>query len=273
MDTNENSAISSITPVAMTAYISFSVIFFIVCLFNDWSVLQYLLMFLVFTFIIQFGINLWAAQKVCPDPTGKSNLDIGKSLSLTFVPWMFILVLVSFLLYVMPGWVRVFSNTIGLAVVRSVYGDLFKNHNDVTNGPANGTLNRPVNVTENVQVNVVIAPDDIDPKLLQDIYHDPSKLINEVEYLPDFAEWKAKIFDGYLSKLPYFKDTYFMNDNIPAKLFTGDGNEKVPNKDNHIYQLYKCVATKEKIGYFTWLFLSGAIFTLTSLSQIYESTC
>ena len=64
-----------------------------------------------------------------------------------------------------------------------------------------------------------------------------------------------------------------MKYNTPDKLFTGEGVEKVPNKENPIYQLYKCVATKEKIGYFIWLFLSGAIFTLTSLSQIYESNC
>jgi hypothetical protein len=54
---------------------------------------------------------------------------------------------------------------------------------------------------------------------------------------------------------------------------TGEPKKRPVNTSNNIYKLYKCVAIKEKIGYFTWLFLSGAIFTLTSLSQMYSSDC
>ena len=49
--------------------------------------------------------------------------------------------------------------------------------------------------------------------------------------------------------------------------------EQQPNPKHPIYQLYKRVATKEKIGYFTWLFVSGAIFVLISLSEMYQSEC
>jgi hypothetical protein len=68
-----------------------------------------------------------------------------------------------------------------------------------------------------------------------------------------------------------------VNDTIESKkLFippTDSDTAQTYNKNHPIYQLYKCVATKEKIGYFTWLFVSGAIFVLVSLSQMYQSDC
>jgi hypothetical protein len=251
---------TNITSVAITTYLSFSVIFFVVCVFNDWPVWQYLAMFLVFTFVIQLGINTWASGKLCSIDSNKNNINIGKSIGYTIVPWALILVLMSFILYIMPGWVRVFSNTLGLAVVRSVYYELFN------------LKSRPV---------AEDTPDAISPELINEIYHDPSKLINEIEYLSDFNEWKVRIFDAYLKNLPYFKENFNDADLFGLKGGSGEvqpSDEGVKkgmtvNTKSNIYQLYKCVATKEKIGYFTWLFLSGAIFTLTSLSQLYESDC
>jgi hypothetical protein len=147
------------------------------------------------------------------------------------------------------------------------------------------------------------------------IYHDPSNLINEIEYLPDFEEWTKRIFDTYLKSLPYFKNPMFFDEKTIYILKQNGGGDaagpaagpatgptdgpaagptdgaaagpteprstsdagakqgKTLNPKNNIYRLYKCIATKEKIGYFTWLFLSGAIFTLTSLSQMYSSDC
>jgi len=225
-------------------------------------------MFLVFTFIIQLSINIWASTKLCNQDAKKPDVNIGKAFGYTLIPWALILVLISFILYIMPGWVRIFSNTIGLAVVRSVYADLFEQKKPVTVNaePSNGTnsTTNPVN--------------SLSDDLLSKIYHDPSKLINEVEYMPDFKTWKETIFDGYLKNLPYFKEPYFeVNDTIESKrLFippTDSDTAQTYNKNHPIYQLYKCVATKEKIGYFTWLFVSGAIFVLVSLSQMYQADC
>jgi len=295
---------TNITSIAMAIYLSFSIIFFTSCLFYDWPVLHYLVLFLVFMFGIQLAINMWAMPKVCP--SSGNNADIGKSFGFTFVPWLLVLVAICSILYIMPGWVRVFSNTIGLAVAKSVYYELFTA--DMKDEPSPRAPTGPTvpiatakprpDLDKQGTNKIGGAPDEpatISPHLVNMIYHDPSNLINEIEYLPDFAEWKKRIFDTYLKSLPYFKNPVFFNekDLYILKQSGGDGagppgpGEPEPkstsdagakdgrtlNPKNNIYRLYKCIATKEKIGYFTWLFLSGAIFTLTSLSQLYESDC
>ena len=292
---------SNITQVAMTVYLSFSVIFFTICIFNDWPVWQYLVLFLVFAFMMQFSINMWASAKVCP--LGNSNnVSIEKSLGYTVVPWILILCIISFILYIMPGWVRVFSNTLGLAVAKSVYYELFTVENPQNPGAGkveSGKIEPPSysdakkmggSGTEKVpepNLPPVPAPQEvkISPDVISEIYHDPSKIINEIEYLPEFNDWYDKIFTKYLITLPYFNNPKFFN---PGDVYTMVGGEEPPanvpettgtpkkrpvNTTSNIYKLYKCVAIKEKIGYFTWLFLSGAIFTLTSLSQMYSSDC
>jgi len=301
---------SNITQVAMTVYLSFSVIFFTICIFNDWSILMYLSLFLVFSFLMQLSVNLWASAKVCPLGE-KQNVSIEKSLGYTVVPWFFILVVISFILHVMPGWVRVFSNTLGLAVAKSVYYDLFTvddpnkplppEKSDTTSqgegvkiekkygGEKTGAGDTPVNQSIPSIPSTPVPPNpdavQISPDVISEIYHDPSKIINEVEYLPDFNEWYDKIFIKYLKSLPYFNNPKFFNEADVYKAMTGGegadlpdapGKPKakpIPNPSSNIYKLYKCVAIKEKIGYFTWLFLSGAIFTLTSLTQMYSSDC
>lgn len=294
---------SNITQVAMTVYLSFSIIFFTVCIFYDWPIWQYLALFLVFAFIMQFSVNLWASAKVCPLGE-KQNVSIEKALGYTVLPWFFILVIISFILYIMPGWVRVFSNTLGLAVAKSVYYELFtvedpekaakspgmpKKTDDGSQGvriekKMGGAGDAPAPSTPNPDV-VQISPD-----VISEIYHDPSKIINEVEYLPEFDEWYDKIFIKYLKSLPYFNNPKFFNEADVYKSMTGGEGEagagadlpdtpgaekkkQQPNPTSNIHKLYKCVAIKEKIGYFTWLFLSGAIFTLTSLTQMYSSDC
>ena len=63
----------------------------------------------------------------------------------------------------MTGWVRVFSNTIGLAVAKNIYSDLFKLNQKKTN---------PTNPTE------------VDLGIVNSIYNDPSK-----DYLIDNTIW------------------------------------------------------------------------------------
>jgi len=215
-------------------------------------------------------MNMWASSKLCSQDSTKKEIDLGKSLGYTLIPWALILGLTSMLLYVMPGWVRVFSNTIGLAIVKSIYYDLFKVPQE---GPAavqtssEGQTSAPVlGGTNQAPIENKIPKD-----LLAEIYHDPSKLINEAEYLPDFFEWKKQVFDAYLKQLPYFDNSYFSEEGLTNGV-DDEGNPKIV-KTHSIYQLFKCVATKEKIGYFVWLFLTGAVFVLTSLSQMYESDC
>jgi len=260
----------NITSVSMTTYITFSIVFFVIGLFNNWSVVQYLIMFLLFTFVLQLTMNIWASGKLCTKDSKKKEVDLGKSLTYTLVPWVFILCLICAILYIMPGWVRVFSNTIGLAVVKSIYSDLFTLKEETSERRGTNNAVDGESVSSNNAVDVVESS--VPQELITQIYHDPSKLINEAEYIPDFEEWVNKELK-FLRTMPYFKNKEFdPQDGLYDANLDERGN-KIINKKHSAYQLYMCIATKEKIGYFIWLFLSGSIFVLTSLSQMYEADC
>jgi uncharacterized protein YozE (UPF0346 family) len=150
----------------------------------------------------------------------------------------------------MPGWVRVFSNTIGAAVAKSIYAKVFQ-------------LDKPKDAEDTTG-------------MLNEIYHDPSKLINEIGYVASISDFED-LYNKFLSDIEYFKNDAFKpipSDKKYQPLHTNEGkDDDTINKAHMLYQLYKCVAIKEKVGYFIWLFLTGMIYVLVSLSQIYESDC
>ena len=239
--------------ITMSSYISFCVLFFIICVVNDLSIKVYIIVFWICTFIIQFSMNLYASNSLCT----KSNP--GKAFGYTMMPWLFVLGIASVILYFMPGWVRVFSNTIGIAVAKSIYSELFKidpsKYNDNDNG---------------------------NNQLIQTIYNDPSKLINEVEYKPGFAIWVIEIYNKHLKSLTFFNDDKFKEKDESDLKYPTDPNDdtfnqvfekKSKEKNTDLYQLYKCIAVKEKVGYFVWLFLIGCISVMVSLDQVLNSDC
>ena len=160
MSDTVNELDKTIGSITMGAYISFSILFFIVCLFNDWDITIYIITFWLLSFGIQFSMNLSNTNKVC------GSYNSGTAFIYTLFPWCLILGLVSIILWLMPGWVRIFSNTIGLAVSKSIYYELF----NITNS----------------------APDQ--SQLTRQIYSDPSKLINEVEYRNGYTVWIKEIY-------------------------------------------------------------------------------
>jgi len=193
-------------------------------------------------------MNLWATSLLC-NIDSSHKIDTVKAIRYTIVPWVFILCLIAGILYVMPGWVRVFSNTIGAAVAKSIYAEVF-------------SIKKP----------------DIEDKsgLINEIYHDPSKLINEIGYVATLSKFE-ELYEKFLKNIEYFKNDEFHpkpTDTKFSPLHTNKGSDddKI-NKDHMLYQLFRCIAIKEKVGYFVWLFLTGAIYVLVSLSQIYESDC
>jgi len=243
---------TNITSLTMTAYITFSVFYFISALFAEWSIKSLILSFLACTLVIQFIMNLWATSMLCKIDSTK-KIDTVKAIRYTVIPWLFILCLIAGILYVMPGWVRVFSNTIGAAVAKSIYAKVFE-------------LDKP-------------EGEDLDPAkrgLINEIYHDPSKLINEIGYVATISDFEY-LYKKFLSSIEYFKHDAFkpnaQKDKYPPLHTNEDKDDDTINKAHMLYQLFKCVAMKEKVGYFIWLFLTGMIFVLVSLSQIYESDC
>jgi len=244
---------TNITSLTMTAYITFSVFYFISALFAEWSIKSLILSFLLCTLVIQFIMNLWATSMLCKIDSTK-KIDTVKAIRYTVVPWVFILCLIALILFVMPGWVRVFSNTIGAAVAKSIYAKVFEQ--DKPEG------------------------EDLDPArraLINEIYHDPSKLINEIGYVATISDFEF-LYKKFLFSIEYFKHEAFKpkaddTTKYPPLHTNEDKEDDTINKSHMLYQLFRCVAMKEKVGYFIWLFLTGMIYVLVSLSQMYESDC
>ena len=212
-------------------YSSFSILYFTcACALNFNNIRIILFLFFLLTLLIQLGIN-WSA---IPKDAGRYG---GYAFGYTLMNWIFILGLTSIILIIMPGWVRVFSNTIGWAISKSWYY---------------------VEIEKMTKMSL-----QNDDETIKKIYSDPSKIINElgVESAYDYNTWKSTIYEK-VSRFPFFNNVKF-NKDAPY-----DDKDPQKQNDNLLYQLYLIVQLKEKIGYFIWIFLIGLITVLASLNNV-----
>ena len=102
----------NIGPTSLISYISFTLIFFIMKSKFGFEGNYWIWIFLVITGIIQFCNNLYLTKY--PEICGAYNIT--SALSATIVPWIFIFGACCLCLVLIPGWLRVFSNTFGSAI-------------------------------------------------------------------------------------------------------------------------------------------------------------
>lgn len=122
---------SNYASISIVSYISFSVIFFFILghvAKSKPNNILYLVVFVLFTFFIQLGLNMW----ISTDSNICGTTDSNYAFYHTVIPWFFILTLFILLLNIFPGWLRVFSNTLGLWYVdyfmlKTIISELFTN--------------------------------------------------------------------------------------------------------------------------------------------------
>jgi hypothetical protein len=73
--------------------------------------------FFSITFIVQLGLNYSTDSLICKEPNG-FNTFLN-----TFIPWIFILGLGQLFITIFPGWLRIFSNTIGMYIAYEKHAD------------------------------------------------------------------------------------------------------------------------------------------------------
>jgi hypothetical protein len=223
---------TSIGPLSIVSYISFTLIFFIIKgTFLPTTGPYWIIIFFFITGLIQFINNLYLTS--LPEICGEYN--ISNAFFATLIPWIFIFGITCLCLIMIPGWLRVFSNTFGASIADMA---------------GLGEVALLILGTKNEQIS-----DFGTKKIIELIYSNPHTIINEVELNYDAVSgsWPS------LEKVV----TFLGNESLI-------GTD--PYKEN-IAKLFKLLSLKEDVGYFVWLVLIGSITILVSTNSVLITKC
>jgi len=142
----------------MIIYFSFCIVYILMVykMGSEFSAYQFA-MFFSFTFIIQLALNYSTDSIICKTPNG-FNTFLN-----TFIPWIFILGLGQLFITIFPGWLRIFSNTIGMYIAYEKHADdinriLANSTQEVKNSTSEGksilleALNKPKMILNEVDI-------------------------------------------------------------------------------------------------------------------------
>jgi hypothetical protein len=222
---------NNIGPLSLISYFSFTLIFFIVKNKFFGKGIIWIFAFLIITGIIQFVNNLSLTNSIC------GSYSVPNAFFATVVPWVFIFGITCCCLVLIPGWLRVFSNTFGVAVANM--GGLKEAVTDM--------FGETSSITEN----------DVELKKTIDLlYSSKNQYINEVELDYTYDETNNKVTWDSLDNLLKFMKIAPTPDDTKLKM-----------------NLYKKLSIKEDVGYFMWFVLIGSISILVSTNSLLVSKC
>lgn len=128
--------------------------------------------YFVFLFSVLFFIYLFAQNMIMTKDSlvcGKENTRLG--FYATVFPYVFIYMLGMMIVHLFPGWLRSFSNTFGLTVVRMcgydiTVSEIFKRSNETTSSNPSNTPSATGKTGE---------------QIIDQLYNDPDVFINELD--------------------------------------------------------------------------------------------
>jgi hypothetical protein len=223
---------SNTVHVMMITYISFAFVFFVIkarMAATGMKHMMAILTFVVLSGMLQFIVNLQLSQKHC------GGVDMKSVVLSTLLPWVFIFCGFTLALNTLPGWLRVFSNTFGMFVLKesgltTLVNALFEDH--------------------------PLDSDKIRRDMLGQIYTNQTALIMELD-LENVVEKEGKVDFPALQELVRLKLIQPLT----------EGREPL------IQQLYHKLLLKNEIGYFCWYLLIGIFFILVSTNSLLSSGC
>jgi len=227
------SNLNNIGPLSIISYFSFTLIFFIIkSKIGLGRGITWIIVFFMITGIIQFMNNVYLTSLMC------GNTNMPSAFFNTLIPWILIFGSSILMLILIPGWVRVFSNTFGFMVAQwaglnEIVANLFKPMNEID-------PKTDLNLQKTIEI----------------IAGNPSKIINEVN-LNDYSVVNK---DGVeiVSWPSLDLLTPYMKQSVPSDKKT---------------ELYNLLVLKEDIGYFVWFILIGSISILVSTNSVLISKC
>ena len=225
---------SNVVFATIMTYLSFTFVFFVVKARSSLTGMNHVIALLTFIFLsglLQFFANIGLSKRHC------GEVDMKVVTYATIFPWVFILGGFTLALNTLPGWLRVFSQTLGSYFLKQgglteLVVELYENHG----APS-----------EN---------DKMTKEMLEQIYTNKSALILELD-IEDVVEEKEKIIFPALQELVALKIIQSLE---------GD-------REKLIKQLYHKLLLKDEVGYFCWYALVGTFFILVSTNTLLSTTC
>ena len=186
-----------------------------------------------FVFLLLMNIAYTENEFIC----GKRNFSL--AIYSTIFPYIFIYMLGILMINIFPGWLRGFSNTFGLTVIRMCgFDEKYFLQPQNSNGAA-ADATATATETETAGQNTV---------LLQKIYDNPTPLFNELVDYPsdDIKDWPN------ITGLKHLKN----DNNIKKK-----------------YKLLGYMLIKDNVAIYLWVALLSSITILVSENNLLSNTC
>ncbi len=227
---------SNIVWTTIVTYLSFAFVFFVVKARSALSGMENMLALFVFVFLsgmLQWFANIQLYKRHCG---GSDMMTLAYA---TWIPWLFIFCGFTLAINTFPGWLRVFSNTLGSYILsQSGLSEL------VTQLYDKHPLYDPSN------------PGVLSVDMLGQIYTKQADLILELD-----IENVTKNGDTY--SFPALEELVKLN---ILQNFEADRKPLVQ-------KVYHKLLLKDEIGYFCWYTLVGTFFILVSTNTLLSSTC
>jgi hypothetical protein len=103
---------------SIVAFFVITIVFTIIKFITSTKVkIPWTIAYLLIIIVVQYFITMSLTDKLC----GES--DPGLALKATLIPWLLVFGIINILLFVFPGWLRPFSNTIGYLFVKFTGGE------------------------------------------------------------------------------------------------------------------------------------------------------
>jgi hypothetical protein len=229
----------------LTVYIAYSVGYIIALKFLKEEYLFPIFFFGLF--IIILGLNFATANHICKTPN-HFNTFLN-----TLLPLVFILGLGKVFLIIFPGWLRIFSNTVGMGIAYEAYSDRFNNLRNDTKKQFQQASTATAAPTGGLPSTTPSTKSTIDPKnvsILLEVLEKPKKILNEIDIIGKTDIEIGNMYDNTLTL-------------IHGQIFT-------PSMKEPIIEILK---NKNKIGYGIWYILLGFITVMISTDSLVNSNC
>ncbi len=201
-----------------------------------------LMLFSVVFFIFLFSYNVTYTKQ--PYVCGTQNVSL--AFYATIFPYIFIYMLGIMIITVFPGWLRSFSNTFGLTIVR--FCGYEKTIAEFQNLRKKDDANRPNKDEKDKQT--------IDA--INNIFNDPSVFINELEY-PEIKDNDLDI------------ENWFDFNNVMKNIIVNE--TETLNKKDVATDIVKYMSIKDTISTYIWVGLLSTITILVGQNRLIGETC